>query len=182
MRRVVARFNFSCNLIGNRPQSLNGLTANVSTNYKNPTNVTSHKPLKSVSHNFGHSFISLMNYINDDYFLGHLLRQMRITNLPRLEVNILENTANPKDLLTKPIIDSIKHWNTWFPTLVKNSGSTMDYVTKATMTIEFDLNKSRLYNNDNRVTENPFTCKIAIIDDRDREYKHTHEGWWYPET
>jgi len=24
MRRVVARFNFSCNLIGNRPQSLSG--------------------------------------------------------------------------------------------------------------------------------------------------------------
>ena len=24
MRRVVARFNFSCNLIGNRPQSLTG--------------------------------------------------------------------------------------------------------------------------------------------------------------
>ena len=27
MRRVVARFNFSCNLIGNRPQSLTGHTA-----------------------------------------------------------------------------------------------------------------------------------------------------------
>ena len=29
MRRVVARFSFLCNLIGNRPQSLTGLTANV---------------------------------------------------------------------------------------------------------------------------------------------------------
>ena len=28
MRRVVARFNFSCNLIGNRPQSLTVHTAN----------------------------------------------------------------------------------------------------------------------------------------------------------
>jgi hypothetical protein len=29
MRRFLARFNFSCNLIGNRPQSLTGHTANV---------------------------------------------------------------------------------------------------------------------------------------------------------
>ena len=41
--------------------------------------MTSHKPLKSVSHNFGHSFISLMNYIHDDYILGHLLKQARLT-------------------------------------------------------------------------------------------------------
>jgi hypothetical protein len=32
MRRVVARFNISCNLTGNRPQSLTGHTANVSGN------------------------------------------------------------------------------------------------------------------------------------------------------
>jgi hypothetical protein len=32
MRRVVARFNFSCNLTGNRPQSLTGHTSNVVSN------------------------------------------------------------------------------------------------------------------------------------------------------
>ena len=32
MRKFVARFNFLCNLIGNRPQSLTGHTANVSGN------------------------------------------------------------------------------------------------------------------------------------------------------
>ena len=30
MRRVLARFNFPCNLIGNRPQSLTGHIVNVS--------------------------------------------------------------------------------------------------------------------------------------------------------
>ena len=35
MRRFVARFNFSSNLTGNRPQSLTGHTANVSNNYNN---------------------------------------------------------------------------------------------------------------------------------------------------
>ncbi len=140
----------------------------------------SHKPLRSVSHNFGHSFISLMNYINDDYFLGHLLRQARKTKLNKLTVDILNDNAEPKGLLTSEIRTSIKHYCDWFPTLVTGSGSTMDYVTSATMTIEFDLGTSRPYND--TLTENPFSCDIVIVDDRGKEYRHRHEGWWYPET
>ena len=143
--------------------------------------MTSHKPLKSVSHNFGHSFISLMNYINNDYFLGHLLKQARKTNIARLEVDILKNTAKPSELLTRPIQDSIGYWNKWFPNLVESSGPTMDYVNSATMTIEFDLKQTRPYPHDNKFVENPFICEIKIIDDRGKEYKHKHEGWWFPE-
>lgn len=144
--------------------------------------MTNHKPLKSVSHNFGHSFISLMNYINDDYFMGHLLRQARQTNINKLTVDILKNVAEPTELLTRQIKTSIEHWNKWFPSLVERSGSTMDFISSATMIIEFDLKQTRPYLNNNRFTENPFTCEIVITDDRGKEYKHKHEGWWFPET
>src|SRR5690606_10831176 len=86
----------------------------------------SHKPLRSVSHNFGHSFISLMNYINDDYLLGHLLRQSRKTKINKLTVDILNDKAEPKELLTNEIRTSLKHYCNWFPTLVSQSGSSMD--------------------------------------------------------
>jgi hypothetical protein len=142
----------------------------------------SHKPLGSVSHNFGHSFISLMNYINDDYLLGHLLRQARKTNMNKLTVDILEGKSEPNQLLTNAIKTSIKHYCDWFPTLVNESGSTIDYVASATMTIEFDLKITRPYPKDSRYNENPFCCEILIIDDRGKEYRHTHSGWWFPET
>ena len=142
----------------------------------------SHKPLKSVSHNFGHSFISLMNYINDDYFLGHLLKQVRKTNINKLSVDILKNVAEPTELLTAQIKSSIEHWNKWFPTLVESSGSTMDFVSSATMTIEFDLQQTLPHSSDTEILQSPFACEIIIIDDRGKEYKHKHEGWWYPET
>ena len=61
--------------------------------------MTSHKPLKDVAHDFGHSFVSLMNYIDDVYFLGHLLKQVRATNSSRLEVDLLRGTAKPEQLL-----------------------------------------------------------------------------------
>ena len=144
--------------------------------------MTSHKPLKSISHNFGHSFISLMNYVKDDYILGHLLNQARQTKLNRLTVDILKNVAEPKELLTNEIKSSIEHWNKWFPILVKNSGSTMDFVSSVTMIIEFDLQQTRRpYTNIVNCIESPFICEIVIIDDRGKEYKHKHEGWWFPE-
>ena len=144
--------------------------------------MTGHKPLKSVSHNFCHSFISLMNYVNNDYFLGHLLKQARLTNQNKLKIDILQNLAEPHDLLTNEIKSSIEHWNKWFPILVENSGSTIDFVSSATMTIVFDLQQKRPYSGDSKYLESPFTCEIVIIDDRGKEYKHKHEGWWFPET
>lgn len=142
----------------------------------------SHKALKSISHNFSHSFISLMNYLGDDYFLGHLLKEMRNNDLSRLQIDILHNNAEPKALLTKPILDSIAYWNKWFPELVVSSGSSMSFVNSATMIIIFDLRNTRPYPNNSKFTENSFTCEMIIIDDRGKEYRHTHSGWWFPET
>ena len=123
-----------------------------------------------------------MNYRNDDYFMGHLLKQARKTKSNKLEVDVLGNIAKPKELLTETIIDSIKSWNQWFSDLVKRSGSSMDYIKSAILTIEFDLEQTRLHNYDKRYIESPFVCEFIIIDDRDREYKSKQDGWWFPET
>ncbi len=144
--------------------------------------MTSHKPLKSITHNFGHSFISLMNYINDDYFMGHLFKQARKTKCNKLTVDILNNIAEPTELLTDQIKKSIEYWNKWFPKLVESSGSTMDFVDSAIMTIEFDIQQTRPYAGNKDYLESPFVCEIVIIDDRKKEYKRKHEGWWFPET
>lgn len=141
----------------------------------------SHKTLKSVSHNFGHSFVSLMNYMETDYFLGLLLTEMRKTGLNKLEVDILNNKSQPKDLITRRIEKSISYWNKWFPELVVNSGSSMAFVKSAEMIIEFDLSLSRPYPYDNEFTENPYLCRITIIDDNRKEYKKEQKGWWFPE-
>ena len=123
-----------------------------------------------------------MNYINDDYFLGHLLTQSRKTKCNKLTVDILRNIAEPTELLTEEIKSSIEKWNKWFPSLVESSGSTMNFVSSATMEIEFDLEQTLPYSTDGRILQSPFTCEITIIDDRGKLYKNKHEGWWYPET
>ena len=138
----------------------------------------SHKPLKSVAHNFSHSFISLMNFVNDDYFLDHLLKQAKKTNLNKLTIDILQNSAEPIGLLTNEIKASIESWNKWFPSLVENSGSAMEFVNSAIMTIQFDLQQTRPCGWNKNSSESPFVCEILIIDDRGKKYKRKHEEWW----
>jgi hypothetical protein len=123
-----------------------------------------------------------MNYINDDYLLGHLLKQARLTNLNRLTIDILKNKAEPAELITTPISSSLDHYIKWFPELVTSSGSTIVFMTSATMTIEFELDKTRQYSIHKGIFESPYSCEITIVDDRGKEYKHKHAGWWYPET
>lgn len=145
--------------------------------------MASRKILKSVSHNFGHSFISALNYNTDDYFLGHLLKQARKTNINRLEVNILERVGKPEKLLTNSIRQSIAYCTDWFPELVKSSGSAMEYIQFATVAIEFDLARTRPYLIEGKLfIESLFYCEVIIIDDRGKKYFKRHTGWWFPET
>ncbi|MDD5360776.1 MAG: hypothetical protein PHN88_01485 [Ignavibacteria bacterium] len=141
-----------------------------------------HKPLKSVSHNFGNSLVSCMNHIEDNYFLGHLLKQARKTKCSKLEVDILNKEMSPAKLLTKPVIKSLNNWISLYPDMVERSGSSMDYVKSAKLTIEFNLNESRLDSTFKKYIENPYVCEVVIIDDKGKVYNKKQEGWWFPET
>ena len=141
----------------------------------------SHKVLKSISHNFGHSIVSLMNYVGNDYFLGVLQKQMRKRKLNRLEGDILNNASKPNELLTKPILRTINNYNERFPELVVSSGSSMEFIESAKMTIEFDLTLSRISPIDSRFIENPYVCEINIVDENGKEYKTEQKDWWFPE-
>jgi hypothetical protein len=77
--------------------------------------VARYKVLKSVAHSFGHSFTSLMNYRDDDYVMGHLLRRARQVGEGTLVVDILGRTAAPAALVTRPVAASLESYSTWFP-------------------------------------------------------------------
>jgi hypothetical protein len=142
----------------------------------------SHKTLKSIAHNFGHSFTSLMNYHTDDYVLGHILKQARLTGHSRLFIDIKNKLVEPNDLINDKIYDSVTRYLDWFPNFVKDSGASMDYISKATMSITFDLSKTKPCGFDSKVLQNPYTCEIVILDDRNKEYISILSDWWYPET
>jgi len=82
-----------------------------------------YKVLKGVAHNIGHSFTSLMNYVDDDYVMGHILRFARSTGCSVLTIDFVTGVAQPPELLLSPISSVPSRYTEFFWDLVKNSGS-----------------------------------------------------------
>ncbi len=139
-----------------------------------------YKVLKSVAHSFGHSFVSLMNYAEHDYVMGHLLTQARATRSNRLLLDMLSGRAAPEALLTQPIAASLGRYAAWFPGLVASHRSSLRFVHAARMEIVFDLNAERKVRGTGLI-ESPFVCRVTITDDRGKDWSAEIRDWWFPE-
>ena len=94
-----------------------------------------YKVLKSVAHNFAHSFVSPMNYGRRDHVMCELLKKAHYTGVRRFELDVLRRMAGPVELLSRPILDSVRSYCSDFGGLVTNSGAALDMVSGAWLTI-----------------------------------------------
>jgi hypothetical protein len=136
-----------------------------------------YKVLKSVAHNIGHSFTSLMNYAEDDYTMGHILKFARETGANTLTIDFVTGKGQPAALLREPICEVPRWYAKMFWDLVATSGSEPSMVQKASLTLRYDLAKSR----SGPPVESPYACDVSILDDRGKHYEAHFEGWWYIE-
>lgn len=140
-----------------------------------------YKVLKSVAHNTGHSFTSLMNYAGDDYVMGHILRFARRTGRDTLTIDFVKGEAGPRELLAEPISDIPTRYTEWFWHLVETQGSDRALVQAATLTLRFDIANQRPLSSAPQFIESPFVCDVEIRDTRGKNYRAHFDGWWHPE-
>jgi hypothetical protein len=139
-----------------------------------------YKVLKGVAHNIGHSFTSLMNYSVDDYSMGHILRLARETGLDTLTIDFVTGEGEPAQLLRDPI-SKVPTWYTkMFWDMVVRSGSDRSLVQSATLTLKYDLPKSRP-NSISGILLTPYACDVSILDNRGKHYSAHFEDVWYVE-
>ena len=139
-----------------------------------------YRVLKSVAHNIGHSFTSLMNFRGDDYVMGHLLNAARKSGISTLQVDLLSSEAKPRELLPPPVAASVESYTARFPELVRANGSELSFVARATLTVTFDASRTREVSGTPFV-ESPYKCVVELVDHRGKDYGVTLTGWWYPE-
>ncbi len=140
-----------------------------------------YKVLKSVAHNIGHSFTSLMNYAGDDYVMGHLLRLARVTQRDTPTIDFVAGEATPAELLQEPISGVPARYTQLFWDLVERQGSNRTCVKAATFTLKYDIDRRRPLRRNPEITESPYKCDVRITDDRGRPYAAHFGAWWYPE-
>ena len=101
------------------------------------------KVLKGVAHNVGSSFTSLMNYSDDDYSMGHVLRFARQSGMSTLKIDLLSGHGSPATLLAKPVSALPERYSKMFLQLVQSAGSDRELIRSATLKLSYDLQRNR---------------------------------------
>ena len=138
------------------------------------------KILKGVAHNIGSSFTSLMNYSGDDYSMGHILRFARESGINSLTIDLLTGQGSPASLLREPISALPSWYSKMFLRLRHSSGSNRELVHSATLTVVYDLQRSKPSSIRDE-PQSPFNCDVSIVDVRGKNYTAHFDGWWFVE-
>ena len=112
--------------------------------------------LKSVAHNFSHSFVSLMNYFDDGYVIDDLLPIVRNAEDRRVTIHWIPDTP-PSPLLTQRILKSIAHYKSWLPSHVANSGADIASIREFKTEIFLKANQQ-------------IAVETHLVDDRGKEH------------
>ena len=115
-----------------------------------------YKILKSVAHNFSHSFVSYMNYVDDGYVIDDLLQLARKANGERLKINWIPDTAS-EQFLTPRVIKSVASYREWLPKLIETSGASIEVIREFRTDIFLKPNKG-------------IKVEAYLVDDRGKEY------------
>ena len=136
--------------------------------------------IRSVAHNFGQSFVSLTNYLDDDYVIGHLARAAAASRQAELRVDLLTGDAGPAALLTPAVKSSLDWYVAWLPGLLRTEGVPVHSLREAEMRVRFDL--SRLASPALARVMVPFECVVELTDDRGVVHAGTVRDAWPVET
>lgn len=132
----------------------------------------------SALHNFGHSFVSLMNWYDDGYVMSNLVRQAIRTRTNWLTFDILGERAEPFELLTPAVLHSIEEYRSWFPKLLQTHRIPIDNVVEATLRLGFDFKHVRPAIARPVDRQVPFLCVVTMRDFNGHLHRGRIKGAW----
>jgi hypothetical protein len=122
-----------------------------------------------------------MNYVGDDYVMGHILRFARRTGVDTLTIDFVKGEGGPPQLFAPPISETPARYTQFFWDLVSRHGSDRSCIKAATLTLRYDLATNRPLPRNDQFVESPYTCDVRITDIRGKDYVAHFHAWWYPE-
>lgn len=113
-----------------------------------------YKILKSVAHNFSHSFVSYMNYVDDGHVVDDLLQLARRGE--RIIIHWIPDTASQQGL-TPRVLKSVANYKEWLPKYIENAGASIDVIREFRTDMFLKPNKG-------------VRVQAYLVDDRGKEY------------
>lgn len=83
--------------------------------------------LKSIAHNFSHSFVSYVNYVDDGFVIDDLRQLARKANGERISIYWIPDNKIQLSLPQR-VLKSIAYYKDWLPKHFKDSGADLEMV------------------------------------------------------
>ncbi|OQX56136.1 MAG: hypothetical protein B5M53_02990 [Candidatus Cloacimonas sp. 4484_209] len=135
------------------------------------------KVLKSVAHNLGHHYLSLMNDGEHMDIETHIFHIVRDTNEPHIFIDVMKCYIEPEVFRTKVILDSLIRLKSFLKYLVERQGLTMDKVKSATMRIRYEFKNIQI-SKKSTSGDIPYDCIVEIIAVNGKKFIGKVEEWW----
>jgi len=137
-----------------------------------------YRVLQSAAHNYGASFISVMNMAHDDYAMCYLLREAKEAGVDELRVNLLTGVADPAALVSPELARSIAAYCDGFGAHIQRSGSALDMVSSAEMHIQIAWGHVVGEPDGDRTMHARLHCTVSIVDDRGVRHEGETSATW----
>jgi hypothetical protein len=115
-----------------------------------------YKILKSIAHNFSHSFVSYENYLDDDHVVYDLLQLARKANGERISIHWIPDIASQQDWPPR-VLKSIANYREWLPKHVQDAGGSIEAIREFRTDIFLKRNKQ-------------VAVQAYLVDDRGKEH------------
>lgn len=115
-----------------------------------------YKVLKSIAHNFSHSFVGYTNYFDDGHVVDDLLQLARKANGERISIQWIPDSP-VEDHWPPRVLKSIAHYKAWLPRHVKDSGARLEVIREFRTDIFLKPNKQ-------------VAVEAHLIDDRGKKH------------
>src|SRR5215218_2704826 len=121
-----------------------------------PLSLMKYSVLKSVAHNFSHSFVSFTNYVDDGYVIDDLRQLARQANGERVSIHWIPDSAGQPPLPDR-VLKSIAGYKATLPDHVRRSGASVEAIREFRTDIFLKPNKQ-------------IAVEAHLIDDRGKEH------------
>jgi hypothetical protein len=135
------------------------------------------KVLRSIGHNLAHSYLSLMNYRQDDYVCSVLERLSREHSQYHIVIDVLNCTIEPHSFNIDVIRDSIIDLKQDLIRNLQSDKLTVEHIKSTIITIDFDI--ENLQRRPSGLEVVPYLCVVKIEDCNGKIHQATVREWWH---
>ena len=136
------------------------------------------KVLKSVAHNLAHSYLSLMNYIDNEYTVERLFQIAKNSGENQIYIDVLNKVIRPEIYNTPEIQKSLIYMEKSFDSLINPEKITRDHIKSVEIKITFHLDQTRPSETVKGLELPSYDCISEITDINGKVHSKSVVEWW----